>query len=156
MRYLTACLLMFAFFAVASCMKTDSGCSNVDPKSELDTLIKSAQMHGMNYSVHPTGIVYEIVDPGYNESPNPNSVITFYYTGKFLNDVIFDQSGGMPSTAALYQLIEGWKIALPLIRKTGKIRLLIPSALAYGCNGSAGAVPPNTPLFFEVHLINVQ
>lgn len=156
MRYLNTCFLLTALFVLASCVKTDSGCSNVNPKTELDTLVKYAQMHGMNYSIHPTGIVFEIVDPGSGQAPNPNSIVSFYYTGKFLNDVIFDQSAGNMATAPLYQLIEGWKIALPLIREKGKMRMVLPSALAYGCNGRGAAIPPNTPLYFELELDDVQ
>ncbi|MGC8000340.1 FKBP-type peptidyl-prolyl cis-trans isomerase, partial [Salmonella enterica] len=52
-------------------------------------------------------------------------------------------------------LIEGWVIGIPLIKEGGSIRLLVPSALAYGCEGRS-VIPGNTPLFFEVTLVDVQ
>jgi len=55
----------------------------------------------------------------------------------------------------LSSLIEGWKIGIPLIKKGGRIKLIIPSALAYGCTGYA-SIPPNTPLYFDVTLTDVQ
>ena len=51
--------------------------------------------------------------------------------------------------------IEGWKIGIPLIKKGGKLKLIIPSALAYGCNDISG-IPGNSILFFDIDLIDVQ
>ncbi|MBC7650418.1 MAG: FKBP-type peptidyl-prolyl cis-trans isomerase, partial [Deinococcales bacterium] len=42
-----------------------------------------------------------------------------------------------------------------------RIKLLVPSALAYGCKGAknaAGAfiIPENAPVYFDINLISVQ
>jgi FKBP-type peptidyl-prolyl cis-trans isomerase len=53
-------------------------------------------------------------------------------------------------------VIDGWKIGLPLIKKGGRIKLIIPSALAYSCTGAGTSIPPNTPLYFDVTLNDVK
>ncbi|MEQ1623714.1 MAG: FKBP-type peptidyl-prolyl cis-trans isomerase, partial [Sediminibacterium sp.] len=78
------------------------------------------------------------------------------YSGKLLNGTEFDK-GTNPSLTGwtLNQLIDGWKIGLPLLKKGGKIKLVVPSSLAYGCSGS-GSIPSNSPLYFEISLVDVQ
>jgi FKBP-type peptidyl-prolyl cis-trans isomerase len=76
------------------------------------------------------------------------------YTGKLLNNTQFDASAN-PVSFLLNGVIKGWQIAIPLIRKGGRIKMVIPSSLAYGCNGS-GSIPPNSPLYFEVTLTDVR
>jgi FKBP-type peptidyl-prolyl cis-trans isomerase len=40
---------------------------------------------------------------------------------------------------------------VPLIGKGGKIKMVIPSSLAYGVEGRPG-IPSNAPLYFEMSL----
>ena len=54
----------------------------------------------------------------------------------------------------LGSLIPGWQIGLPLIQKGGEIKLIVPSSLAYGCG--SGPLPPNSVLYFDIHLVDVQ
>jgi FKBP-type peptidyl-prolyl cis-trans isomerase FkpA len=89
-----------------------------------------------------------------------NSNIAITYVGKFLSGEVFDQRSTPNNTPQnphwpLSGLIEGWIIGIPLIKEGGSIRLLVPSALAYGCEGRS-VIPGNTPLFFEVTLVDVQ
>jgi len=43
---------------------------------------------------------------------------------------------------------------VPYIKKGGKIKLLIPSALGYGSN-AAGSIPANSVLIFDIELLDV-
>jgi FKBP-type peptidyl-prolyl cis-trans isomerase FkpA len=58
-------------------------------------------------------------------------------------------------------LIEGWKIGLPLIQKSGKIKLYIPPSLGYGAsdikdNNGVVVIPANSMLIFDVSLVDFQ
>ncbi|MCA6452324.1 MAG: FKBP-type peptidyl-prolyl cis-trans isomerase [Chitinophagaceae bacterium] len=77
------------------------------------------------------------------------------YTGKLLNGTTFDATAN-PISLSLSSVIDGWKIGLPLIKKGGRIKLVIPSALAYSCTGAGTSIPPNSPLFFDVTLQDVR
>jgi FKBP-type peptidyl-prolyl cis-trans isomerase FkpA len=104
---------------------------------------------------HSSGIYYQILVPGSgNMSYNSNTSVSVSYEGRLLNGNLFDKS---TSTTAftLGGLIQGWQIGIPLIQKGGKIRLIVPSTLAYK-NQARGSIPENAVLDFTIDLINAQ
>ncbi len=152
----TLCALLLA--ANSGCMKKD--CSPKPVAAEADAMVAYANSIGMTPVAHSSGIYYEILEAGTGTTPTASDYIAITYVGKLLNGDIFDQMSTPNNTAGnqhwpLSGLIEGWKIGIPLIKEGGKIRLLIPSALAYGCDGR-GSIPGNAPLFFEVSLVDVR
>jgi FKBP-type peptidyl-prolyl cis-trans isomerase FkpA len=101
---------------------------------------------------HESGLYYVINAPGTgNVTYSSGTSVTAKYTGKLLSGQVFD-SNTTGFSFKLGQVIPGWQIGIPLIQRGGKIRLLIPSALAYG-NTSAGSIPPNSVLDFTVELL---
>ena len=63
------------------------------------------------------------------------------------------------TTSARYELdslIKGLQYGLAKIKSGGRIKLLIPSALAYGCQGVSGVVPSNAPLYFDIRLDSLK
>ncbi len=104
-----------------------------------------------------SGLHYVIVKEGDGKgSPKPGQSITCHYKGTFLDGKTFDSSydRGEPLSFQIGQVIEGWNEALQLMSKGEKRILLIPSYLAYGDRGAGGVIPPNTPLIFEVELLD--
>ena len=153
--------LLFAGIALFSaCSKSD----NNDPQSTAcnfqaqykndSSAAQRAQMiafcnnNGITYTIHPSGILYQIITPGDSTKPNLCTSLTMTYTGKLMTGIIFDSN---TITYALRELIVGWQIAVPLIGKGGKIKMVIPSSLAYGVEGRPG-IPSNAPLYFEMSL----
>ena len=53
-------------------------------------------------------------------------------------------------------MIQGWDEGIALMRKGDKGELLLPSALAYGPEGSPPAIPGNAVMRFEVELVEVR
>lgn len=72
----------------------------------------------------------------------------------------FDSSiGREPFTFKLGagEVIPGWDVGFSKMRVRGKRRLVIPSQLAYGAQGTPGGpIPPNAPLVFEMELLDVR
>ncbi len=136
------------------CVK-DQGCDDKSPQSEEATIVAYATAEGINAVEHSSGLYYEIINPGTGNQPNAASKIKATYTGKLLNGTVFDQLATPPAQSwDMSLLIEGWKIGLPLIKQGGTIKLIIPSSLAYGCNG-AGPIPGDAILYFDVTLVEV-
>ncbi len=96
-----------------------------------------------------SGLYYVIEEPGAADHPTTNSKVTVSYTGYSLDDVVFDK--GSFVSFELYRVIVGWQEGLQLVGEGGKIKLLIPSALAYGSGGS-GSIGPNEVLGFDITL----
>ena len=104
----------------------------------------------------PSGLRYEIVQPGSGAYPKPTDAVKVHYTGKLLNGTVFDSSvqRGQPVDIELDKVIPGWTEGLQKINRGGKIRLYIPPHLAYGDSGQ-GAIPPGAALIFDVELLEV-
>lgn len=142
---------------LVSCGKQDKGCEPKTPASERDSMVAYCNANGINYIEHSSGILYEIITPGTGITPTSNNLVFVVYTGKLLNGTVFDAKANPVDFSLAGNLIEGWKIAIPLIKKGGRIKIVIPSALAYTCTGSSdGSIPPNSPLFFDITLTDVK
>ncbi|MCD8539277.1 MAG: FKBP-type peptidyl-prolyl cis-trans isomerase [Leadbetterella sp.] len=79
------------------------------------------------------------------------------YVGKFVDGEIFDQSRGDETISVKvgnHGVIPGWEIALKTMRKGSKSTVIIPSAMAYGSQGG-GRIPPNSPLVFDMEVVEV-
>lgn len=154
---LVACLLIVSF---SRCSKNETGCMPVKPETEEPKIIAYAIRDSMHVSKHSSGIYYEIIDSGSGLTPTINSKLSVTYTGKLLNGTKFDEHTN-PVSTKLSGVIEGWQIGLPLIKKGGRIELIIPSAYAYGCNPTKVAngnviIPGNSVLYYDVNLIDVK
>jgi len=109
-----------------------------------------------NVQFTPSGLAYEIVQPGSGPFPAPTDTVKVQYTGKLVDGTVFDSSVQRgPAEFALNGVIPGWTEGIQKINKGGKIRLYIPSALGYGDNGTQG-IPPSSTLVFDVELLDIK
>lgn len=106
-----------------------------------------------------SGLRYKITQV--NESgnkPNQGDRVAVHYKGTFMDGDEFDSSYGKgnPLTIGIGvgQVIPGWDEGIMLLREGEKATLAVPSELAYGERG-VGPIPPNTPLIFEVELVEI-
>jgi FKBP-type peptidyl-prolyl cis-trans isomerase len=157
--------------AIRAAYKNDSSAT------QRAQMIAFCNNNGITYTIHPSGILYQIITPGDTAKPNLCASLTMTYTGKLMTGIQFDKGTityqiGYLSSIYLYKsllmktgiqfdkgtityplkdLIVGWQIAVPLIGKGGKIKMVIPSSLAYGPNAN-GSIPANSPLYFEMSI----
>lgn len=105
------------------------------------------------------GIYYQVAREGNGEHPQSGDYVKIHYTGKLLNGKVFDQSeADKPIVFQLgrRQVISGWEIGIPLFREGGKGTLYLPAQVAYGKRGAGKAIPPNSPLIFEVEVVDIM
>ena len=102
------------------------------------------------------GVYYKILKEGDGDFVSVSDTLTVNYKGWLINGEVFDQSKDKPVTFPLSRLIKGWQIGLIKCRKGGKIRLIIPSALAYSIRARSAKIPPNSILFFDVEVLDIK
>lgn len=146
-------LLVAAVYVFSGCKKADSP-ETLEAYMTRSGLISSVQLDSR-------GFYYKIVEPGTGVAPTVNNKVTLFYKGTLTDGTVFDQTGtaanyqsGNPITFSLSQLIPGWQLGLPLIKAGGTITLYLPPSLGYGSQ-SAGSIPPNSVLIFEIKLVSI-
>jgi len=85
--------------------------------------------------------------------------IRVLYVGQLPNKKVFDKSiedPGFEFKLGDNEVIQGWEKGLFGMKVGGKRRLLIPSNLAYGEEGSSPDIPPNTALTFTIEVKDVN
>jgi len=128
------------------------------PQYDDFTIIKYLEKNAMTgFSKTSSGIYYKIGQQGTASPITIDSTVVANYTGKLLNGTIFDRAvAGSEATFKLTSVIKGWQQAIPLINQGGNIRMIIPSALAYGLEGSSPSIPAFSCLDFEVNVTDVK
>jgi FKBP-type peptidyl-prolyl cis-trans isomerase FkpA len=151
-------ILLFAFcWFCFSCNKNtcdENPPSTIASAAEIKVLQDFITANGIIATQHASGLFYRILSQGSGANPNQCSSITVRYKGTLLSGSTFDQSTTNVSFL-LNQLIAGWKLALPLLQKGGKIMLYIPPSLGYGSSSQSG-IPANSSLIFDIDLIGVE
>ncbi|MFU7558100.1 FKBP-type peptidyl-prolyl cis-trans isomerase [Roseiconus sp. JC912] len=104
------------------------------------------------------GLQYKVIKEGEGDSPSASDTVRVHYTGKLINGETFDSSveRGEPTEFRVGGVIKGWQMALQKMKAGSKWMLYIPSDLAYGEQGSQGAIGPNEVLVFEVELLEIK
>lgn len=127
----------------------------------LDAYVKK---NNLTVSKAPKGTLVEITQPGTGALIAPGKVAMVLYTGKLMNGTAFDSNvdpkfnhAGQPYPVEIGKssVIQGWDDGLRLFRKGGKGRLLIPSFLGYGKQGSPPAIGSNENLIFDIEIVNI-
>ena len=104
-----------------------------------------------------SGLQYTITSKGSGALAHKGDNVKVHYTGKFLNDSVFDSSvnRGTPFEFPLGRgrVIKGWDEGISYLHVGDKATFIIPASLAYGENGAGTAIPPNSTLKFDVELL---
>ena len=106
----------------------------------------------------PSGLCYEIIKEGTGAFPKATDTVKVHYTGTLVDGKKFDSSvdRGEPAEFPLNGVIKGWTEGLQKINKGGKIKLYVPSDLAYGDEGRPPTIPPAATLVFDVELLDIK
>ncbi|MDP9040599.1 MAG: FKBP-type peptidyl-prolyl cis-trans isomerase [Bacteroidota bacterium] len=146
---------LICFFGCGKQVSDNVGCTNRPVFSDSSMLLKYAADSSIHATMDSTGLFYQIIDSGNTKKPVFSSTIVVNYVGRFMSGTLFDSaSNSNLNGATLSGLITGWQIGLPKIGVGGRIKLLIPSAFAWGCTGY-GPVPHDAPVYFDVQLLQV-
>lgn len=155
--------IKYLFFGLAvlfsSCEKDDTEAEIA--KRDEATIVQYLENNNLKTKAQRTnsGLYWILTDSTNTGVQAVNGkTVDVYYTGKFLDNRVFDsKTSGVPFYFVLGQgrVIQGWDEGIALLKKGQKARLFIPSKLAYGQSGQS-TIPANTPLQFDVQLIDVK
>jgi len=104
-----------------------------------------------------SGLQYTILTEGSGPKPEAKDVVLVHYEGTLTDGTVFDSSyeRDEPEEIPLDMVIPGWAEGIMLMNVGGKIRIYLPSELAYGERGAGQVIPPYSTLIFTVELIDV-
>ena len=106
-----------------------------------------------------TQLVKDDLKVGTGAEAVTGDTVKVHYTGRLMNGTKFDSSLDRKEpfefTLGKGEVIKGWDQGVVGMKVGGKRKLTIPSKLAYGENGSPPKIKPNSPLQFEIELLEV-
>jgi len=118
----------------------------------------------------PSGLYFLVLNAGTGPAGITGDTVSFNYTASYLSGTVFQTSlGGVARSKGIYnplrpyqpektilseKLLSGLDEALHLFPAGAKVRLVIPSALAYGAEGN-GKVPPFTPVICDLEILKI-
>ena len=143
----------FIFFLSGGCIKDSQICQQKTVDSEDAVMLSFAAANGITATKHSSGMYYQIINPGSGVTPTSTSTLSVKYKGTLTDGTVFDQQTS-PVSFSLGGVILGWQLGMPLIKKGGSIKLIIPSSFGYGCTAN-GPIPAYSILYFEIDLIDV-
>lgn len=101
----------------------------------------------------------ETLIEGEGEAAKAGDQLTVHYVGKIPDGTVFDESWSkgqpFPVTIGTGQVIKGWDEGLVGAKIGERRRLVLGADNAYG-DQEAGEIPANSPLAFEVDVIDIQ
>lgn len=105
-----------------------------------------------------SGLQYKVINAGSDIKPLAEDTVQVNYKGTLIDGKEFDSSytRGEPATFPLGGVIKGWIEGLQLVGEGGKIRLFVPSELAYGEQQAGPTIGPNSTLIFDIELLKVK
>jgi FKBP-type peptidyl-prolyl cis-trans isomerase len=126
-------------------------------QTDIDIIEQSLAENNITAQSTESGLRYVIDVEGAGDYPQPGDNVQVHYTLSLLDGTEIESSVGKDPLQIMIgrgQVIRGWDEGILLLKKGGKGTLYIPSTLAYGERGAGGPIPPNTPLKFDVELVD--
>ena len=146
LRFTCALVACTGLLAATGCGSSSSSPSSASPEpaySQIDLQVGTgaAAAAGNSVTVNYTGWLYDSTKTDSKGSQFDSSL----------------SPGRQPYVFAVgsTSTIQGFSQGVTGMRVGGTRRVVMPSSLAYGAQGS-GSIPPYTPLVFEITLLNVQ
>lgn len=159
-RIIPVCAALIFLLSYSSCRIIENGCGyDLDPSikapdSEIVRLENYIKANSITAVKHPSGLFYTVETEGFGNSPGQCSQVGVTYIGKLTNGTEFDRSDAT-KYFPLNTLVYCWRIALPLTKKGGKVRIYSPPYFGYG-QQDRPKIPRNSILIFDVSLKEVN
>jgi len=146
------CLLLGV--ALVSCEKPPVYDREAQLKLDVDSIARFVAANNIAATNDGSGLYSQILTAGSgNDTLKAMDLVTVVYTGRLLDGLVVERATE-PDSVLYSSLIEGLTRGLKKIQPGGRIRLIIPSTMAY-TNKVVGAIPANSNLDYTIELIKV-
>jgi FKBP-type peptidyl-prolyl cis-trans isomerase len=141
-------------------LKANEAQLKVDDKILSDYLAA----HKLTATKAPWGTYVVITNPGTGDNINDTSVAVVNYTGRTIQDTVFDSNTDpkfghkepiMVDLNQLNSVILGWNDGLKMLKKGSKAQFYIPSSLGYGKTGNGEKIKANENLIFDIEVVDI-
>eukprot|EP00461_Guttulinopsis_vulgaris_P001724 UN01724 len=110
---------------------------------------------------HPAGMLYKWIVPPKEGEPKPdeNQQVEVHYEGTLINGTVFDSSYKRGETIKfpLQNVIQGWTLIVQEMTCGSKLKVIIPSTLAYGDDSDKGQhIKAGSTLIFDIELFSYE
>jgi FKBP-type peptidyl-prolyl cis-trans isomerase len=126
--------------------------------AEIEKWLKSKNIKNAHRT--PSGLYYIVNEPGSGDSILPFQKVKVDYTGRLLDGTGFDSSAIHGPYEFMIgderSAIMGWQEGMMYFKKGGSGKLIIPSYLGYGEQGAGEDIPANSPLVFDIKILEVK
>lgn len=131
---------------------------SIQQREKENSLIRKAIAAGKTDAINfEQGVYYTMLKEGTGRQVSIDDTVVVNYKGYLFSDgSVFDQTMDKPAIFPLKRLIRGWQTGVPLCKVGGKIKLVIPSDLAYSIRTRSAKIPPNSILVFEIEVLDVK
>ena len=117
--------------------------------------------------------VKQIMQEGSGDGAVLGDTVTVLYMGALGNGTVFDtniaevaKQAGLDKEGREYnpfafklgttEVISGWNIGVTGMKKGEIAQVILPASYAYGAQGVPGIIPPNSPLVFQIQVVDIQ
>ncbi len=137
---------------------------DADPDVDEQLLIRRyLAKHGITATPDNSGLYFISLKEGTGLQPSAGKTVQVRYSGTLFNGHLFDAGGAGEEAPFSFtwgqegQMLPGVITALSRMKAGGKAKIILPSPLAFGTDGStAGVIPPHTPVVYELELVSVE
>ncbi len=146
-------VLLVAPLFLTSCFDSDDDQPDLNQKFLQETAVidEFLQDNGITAEIDPfTSLRYEPIIMGSGLAPYIGNSVNMTYT-TYLLETGETVDSGTDQTILWENLIAGLQLGLRNVQEAGRIRLYVPSVLAYGESGD-GDIPPNANLVYDITL----
>ncbi len=131
---------------------------DIDPIPDLGTPSAIKMHDGDIWQKYKSGLLIYELRPGQGQHPHLGQKVTVAYTGTFPDGKVFDKATKeKPFTFQLGSraIIKGWNLGVSTMAVGERRKIWLTPELGYGAGGSLPAIPPNSPLIFDIELLSI-
>ncbi|CAN5390008.1 FKBP-type peptidyl-prolyl cis-trans isomerase [soil metagenome] len=158
MKRLSSVIIVLSIVLAAACISKKADKAS-EPNDGVVRKYKSTPVKNPVPVKMSKGMEYTITAKGNGPLVLAGQKVSMLYTGKLLNDTIFDATsrrGNAPFkfNVGTHQVIQGWDSIVSKLHAGDKAIMRIPPEYGYGARGN-GAIPANSTLIFEVEVLDI-